>query len=363
MNDMGDDPSFDVPDVSSFEQPERDVLAAAIDDQYETDAVDDWLAQLVSDTAYVERNGTYYRVDAAVPTYTLAAEQVDRSDVDGAVASGDTYDEAVTYDGAVRRGLIRRASSGGYEMPYVWPSLRSLVEEYAAVEVHGDVYRLSLSTADPGPPYTVDATGVSAGDLVDGDVRPLDAFPAEYRETIREAALHSGAYGTNVDVPEDVLHRLDATRLVRVDDRYYNTYVNRPGQFPVAVEATVESGLPEPRLTFAVRNAGDEPVDVMTGAPAPFGVLSYERADTDGTGTLWTDDYVENDHVTVADGEVTMVEDIGIARTVAPGESWTQTYRLRAPEAGRYVVADSLSVSAGDASAEFPFRVEFAVTD
>jgi hypothetical protein len=149
-----------VPDVSSFEQPERDVLAAAIDDQYETDAVDDWLAQLVSDTAYVERNGTYYRVDAAVPTYTLAAEQVDRSDVDGAVASGDTYDEAVTYDGAVRRGLIRRASSGGYEMPYVWPSLRSLVEEYAAVEVHGDVYRLSLSTADPGPPYTVDATGV-----------------------------------------------------------------------------------------------------------------------------------------------------------------------------------------------------------
>lgn len=363
MNHMGDDPSFNVPGVSSFETPESDVLETAIDGQYGSDEVPDWLAQLLADTAYVERDGTYYRLDATVPTYTLTAEQVDRSSVDGDIASSDTYDEAVTYDGLVRRGLIRRASRGGYEMPYVWPSLRSLVEEYAAVEVYGDIYEFSLSKSDPGPPYSVDATPVSADELVDGDVRALDAFPAEYRETIREAALHTGVHGTNADVSEDVLNRLDATRLVRVDDRYYNTYVERPGQFLVDVNATVESGLPEPRVTFAVRNEGDDPVDVLTGPPAPFGVLSYERADTDGTGTLWTDDYDDNEHVKVENGGVKMVHDIGIERAVAPGESWTRTYRLRNPETGRYVVDDSLSVSDGDASAEFPFRVEIVVTD
>lgn len=363
MNDMGTDPSFDIPDASSFQDPERGVLDTAIDDRYESDDVPHWLAEFVFDTPYVERNGTYYRLDASIPTYTLTAERVDRSSVDGEVASPDTYDDAVTYDGLVRRGLIRRAAGGGYELSYVWPSLRSLVDEYAAVETHRGVYELSLSASDPGPPYTVAATRVSADALVDGAVRSLDAFPAAHRETIREAALHSGVYGTNADVPADVLDRLDDTQLVRVGNRYFNTYVERPGKFPVTVDATVEFGLPEPRVTFSVRNEGDETVSVLTGPPAPFGVLRYEAADSDETGVLWTEQYRDTEHVFVEDGEVTMVHSIGIGLELSPGESVSGTYTVREPEPGRYVVADSLGVSTSEADASFPFRVEIVVTD
>ncbi|MDL5361951.1 hypothetical protein [Halalkalicoccus sp. NIPERK01] len=122
-------------------------------------------------------------------------------------------------------------------------------------------------------------------------------------------------------------------------------------------------------IEFELRNEGDEPIEVSSGAPWPFGVLWMERKDApDEPGvTLWTDAYEGSSHVGTEGRRVTWVQDIGLVEDVAGGESVADTYELHgdtpglAPETYRFSIG--VGVRARDASESVSADFELAVTD
>ncbi|MFC4249515.1 hypothetical protein ACFOZ7_21710 [Natribaculum luteum] len=113
---------------------------------------------------------------------------------------------------------------------------------------------------------------------------------------------------------------------------------DRDGNSPLEVSGTLvddEVTVSSPaRLRLAVRNRGDRDVDYGTGVPPPLGVLAA------GGATLWTDAYVESEHV---DGSrllrtVTSVDDVGLVQPVRAGETVDETYAFAASP-GEYRVS------------------------
>lgn len=88
-------------------------------------------------------------------------------------------------------------------------------------------------------------------------------------------------------------------------------------------------------IEFELRNEGDEPIELSSGAPWPFGVLWMQREAPDGPGvTLWTDAYEESTHVGTEGRHVTDVQDIGIIEELDGGESVSETYELHGDTPG-----------------------------
>ena len=373
LNDLGDDPSGGITAFADLDDRERRVVERALGESYETDDPPEWLASFLGETGFVERDGTYYRLDHELPTTTVTAEVVDESAVDGSVADYEAYEAAVTHDGRVLSGLLRIAREGGMEFTHVWPSLREFLDSYSAVDYHGDVVSFSVDVEDSGPPYAVTASEVSVAEAVDADVWTVADADEETRELVRRAGEYDGAYGFD-DAPEGFFDALDAHQYAYLDGTFYTTYVENREQVSVALAAEFDDG----GLTLALRNDADRELDVNTGAPPPFGVLSFrpvdsgsDDADAESSGrdrnrrTLWTDAYEESDHVHTEGGEVTAINGIGLAVTLAPGETASETYEVPVEDlsSGEYVVDVSVGVAGGDAgeSATARYRVVFSV--
>ena len=80
-------------------------------------------------------------------------------------------------------------------------------------------------------------------------------------------------------------------------------------------------------ITIAVQNIGDTTIEILSGAPAPFGVLAAESPAENGT-PLWSDAYEESEHVEIT-SEGLVVEDIGLVTTLDQDERVEEFYELR----------------------------------
>ncbi|WP_122089416.1 hypothetical protein [Halalkalicoccus subterraneus] len=122
-------------------------------------------------------------------------------------------------------------------------------------------------------------------------------------------------------------------------------------------------------IEFALRNEGDEPIEVSSGAPWPFGVPWLEPTDaSDEPGvTLWTDAYEKSSHVGTNGRHVTAVQDIGLVEELEGGESVTRTYELYSdtpglePETYRFRIG--VGARSGEVSEGAAFYFELVVSD
>lgn len=356
LNDLGDDPRGRVTSFSSLSTREKEVVASAIDGTYRTRDPPEWLREFVSATSFVERSGTYYRLDDTLPTYRVTAEAVAESDVAGEIATYDEYERAVTREEYVATGLLRIARREGVELSYVWPALRTFFENYDAARYHGDLLDFAVAVDDAGPPAELSATEVPVSEAVGGAVWRADAAPERTRELVRRAGRARGGYGFD-RAPAGLLDALRNHRYVALDGTFYTSYVESDGEVPVSVGAEVREG----RLRLAARHDGtdgasegddgsDDEIRLASGPPRPFGVVRCRSADADvGDGrVLWTDAYAASDRVRTAGRDVTATDDAALVSTLAPGETVAEEYAVPADlPSGEYVVEGSLGVEDG----------------
>lgn len=109
-------------------------------------------------------------------------------------------------------------------------------------------------------------------------------------------------------------------------------------------------------IEFELRNEGEEPIEISSGAPWPFGVVWMERegAHDEPGVTLWTNAYEESGHVRTEGRRAVEVEDIGLVEEVTGGESVRETYELHhdTPElvTGTYRFSVVVGARAGEIS-------------
>ena len=363
FNDLGANPSGGITTVSDLESRERNVLQAALADGYETDDPPEWLVKFASGTTFVRKDGTYYRLEDDLPTYTLTAEAVAESDVSGKIASYDAYERAVTHDGVVMSGLMRTAEDGGQTLGYLWSNLEAFVEQYDAVRYHGDVLDFSLSVEDSGAPYSITAERVPMSEAVGEDVWNASSASEDLRRFVRKAGHKEGVYRFS-DAPSGLFEKVDANEYVYLDGTFYTTYVEKRESVPVSLsaeftDATADGGA----LRLELRNESDAELRISSGAPRPFGVLNYHpKGDESSSATLWTDAYEETNYVKTEGESVTMVLSIGLMTKVAPGETVGRTFEVDGGLApGRYVIEGNVGVERGGngGGATLPYRVVF----
>ncbi|MFC4450258.1 hypothetical protein [Halorussus aquaticus] len=384
LNDLGDDPTGAVTPAADLSDRERAVLRSAVAGTHRTRDPPEWLRRFASSTSFVERDGTYLRLDDTFPTHRVTAETVAPSDVTGDVATYEEYERAVTREDYVASGLLRIAREEGIELSYVWPSLAAFFDAYDAARYHGDVVSFSVEVTDSGPPYELSATEVPVSVAVGGPVWNADAARERTRELLRRAGRTRGGYGFD-RAPAGLLDELRTHEYVRLDDTFYTSVVEKHGPVPVSVSARVENG----RLHLALDNEGDTALTLSGGAPRPFGVVRCrpadsanrssgptDRADSPDASTdhlLWTDAYAASDYVRTEDRDVRLVEEVALTTTVEPGATVSETYAVPAAlPPGEYAVEGSLGVreTRGQRSAEkssrtrrstVRYRVSFAV--
>ncbi|NEU57166.1 hypothetical protein [Halorussus sp. MSC15.2] len=356
LNDLGDDPTGAVTSAADLSDRERAVLRSAVAGTHRTRDPPEWLRRFASSTSFVERNGTYLRLDDNFPTYRVTAEAVPHGDVTGKVATYEEYERAVTREDYVASGLLRIAREEGIELSYVWPSLAAFFDAYDAARYHGEVVSFSVEVTDSGPPYELSATEVPVSAAVGGPVWNADAASERTRELLRRAGRTRGAYGFD-RAPAGLLDELQSHEYVRLDGTFYTSVVEKRAPIPVSVSARVGNG----RLRLALDNESDTALTLSGGAPRPFGVVrcrptdtsnpssgQTDRADSPDSSTdrlLWTDAYAASDHVRTKGRDVQLVEDVALTTTVDPGATVSETYAVPADlPPGEYAVEGSLGV-------------------
>ncbi|WP_135825881.1 hypothetical protein [Halorussus ruber] len=375
LNDLGDDPRGGITAFSDLSDRESEVVTTAIGGAYETDDPPEWLAAFASATPFVERNGTYYRLDDTFPTHRVTAEAVPEGQVEGPVATYEEYERAVTREDYVMSGLLRVARREGIELDYVWPALRAFFRKFDAARYHGEVLDFSVEVEDAGPPFRLSATEVPVSEAAGGAVWRADSASQKARSLVRRAGSVRGAHGFD-RAPSGLLDALQSHEYVLLDGTFYTSYVESRGSPPISVAAEFRDG----RLRLAARNRGDSARRLSSGAPRPFGVVRCRATETTGEPAgnpdrdsrlrdphlLWTDAYAESDRVRTEGREVELASDVALVSTLAPGESVAETYAVPDLPPGEYAVEGSLGVaraSKGDdaGSSTVRYRVTFSV--
>ncbi len=219
-------------------------------------------------------------------------------------------------------------------------------------------HRLSLRVNDLG-----DEAPAGEGDVVD-----IEELDEKHHETIREAAETRGLYGVE-DPPEGLTEAFEDTEFLRIDGTYYWVGVGDSSDVDVAFDAELvdESGSDgDPAvLSLSLENRGERTVEIGSGAPAPFGVLSIHPAgEPDGEShLLWTGEYEESDHVRTVGRSVTAVQDIGKVTDLDPGERIVREYEIDPAgfTEGRYELTDSVGVDDGENGGSLAYTVNVRV--
>ena len=80
-------------------------------------------------------------------------------------------------------------------------------------------------------------------------------------------------------------------------------------------------------IELIAKNGTESEIEYGTGAPSPFGAL-YDPDSPEAI--LWTEKYVESQHVETDGRRITGMNDIGISVRLSPGESRSETYEFAA---------------------------------
>jgi hypothetical protein len=385
-----------VPDLASLDPAARRAVRDAIAGGYEsTDpaaAVRDLFR--VDDVTYVRADGAYYRLDPTLPVYEVWLAPVSEAAVEDPV----TLDEMEQCSHPDPRGFVppptaRRGDP--YRTYHLDPALESCIEDHPYLELGGEYYRYRTAVDDPGVPYAVDATRVSARTVagIEGPSVAWADVPSDARTLVR-AAVESGRPNdgdgsvTRESVP-DSLRDVDARYdWIRRGDGFYAVDLDHAGGAPIDVGVRVVEArtreLDPAWLAFSVTNTGGRPVRLSTGPPEPFGILRARRLDGDGEDgtagddrrsdggaglTLWSREYVTSRFIGTYAGRVAGVAAVGRSVTLRSGETREQRYAVRRNpgrlETGTYRVDDAFLVAVGEESPDevtVPFEVDVRVT-
>lgn len=357
------------PDVADLDPAAREAVRAAIDGRYESTDPPAPVRQLFSvhRETYVRDEGTFYRLDPSLPVSEIWLEPVDAAEATDALTL-DELEHCVDPDPrGFRTPPLERADDPARTY-HVDPRLRDCIERHPYVELgDGDTYRYHVAVDDPGAPYTITATRVSAATVagIEGTVADgTDALP-ETREVLRAATE-----GTlrRQSVPDGVQALAAAYDHVRFGERFYELDLGHAGAAPLRIDVTVtdaESREFAPAwLALSVTNVGGETVELETGPPAPFGVLHGE-ATHGGDLPLWSPAYGESRHVGTQAGRVTGIAAVGLSTALEPGETRTTRYAVRRNpgrlDAGIYHVRDGFAVTSDRVETPYPYDLRIRV--
>jgi hypothetical protein len=340
---------------SALDDPERRVVEAAVAGAYETEHPPTWLRRFVHGTDYVRVDGRFYELSSTLPTYVVEPTAVDPASVDGPVASRERYRQLREREYGVSCALTCETADGDYRtVRTVWlrPETVAFLEQFDYVEHHGSVVRLDVRVEDPGPPYRVTARRVAAAAVRGGATVDIDDLPADSQADLRRAARTPGVTGVD-DLAPAVVDTLRSHAYLRVDGRYYTTYLSDVRSAPLVAWGRVSRGETEPldpaSVELGVRNAGDSSIEVSGGPPMPFGVASAHPPDEpDHDRSLWSPAYRETGAITTLGRRPIAVLGIGQTATLAPGETLTTDYEFGPLRPGTWLVDESVGVTADD---------------
>jgi hypothetical protein len=350
---------------------EQDIIREALDSGYTTDKAPEWLVTFVASTPYFLRDGQYYELDNPFPSYTIYGEIVTEDEVDGRIASVETYREAVTHDGLVSTGIARLAlQDGGLKEPYLWDDFLTFVETYEAFDnPYGeDLVSLTVEHENPEPPYTITAAHVSPTEVSEESIWDATNAPAEVTSVVAAAGEKEGLYGVD-SPPTELLDQLDAHQYVYLDGTFYTTYIEKAGELPVSIDATLtDASLADSaRIELSLTNHDDEEVEISAGAPKPFGVLRfYPHDNSDERFLLWTDDYEENSHVKTDDHSILRIEEVAELLQLKPRETVRREFHIEQSDLkpGQYIIESDVRVRTLDGmGGTLPYRVVFSVSN
>ncbi|WP_049922049.1 hypothetical protein [Halopiger djelfimassiliensis] len=385
-------------DAAELNETTLAAIETAIDDgRYETDEPADALLEGLFRLSYVEYEGTVYAVEYEMPEYVVSARDVPASEADSAATISWRNERlrALGVDNGEIIGAVHavldpgRDGEGGatdteYRATILEENLAEFLETYSYVVYPGDgdgepepngYVELERDHEDPGPPYTVTVEELDDEDRYGRPVSDVTSYPDPVAETLR-AVVRQGK--THYDeLPDGFDAVLDDESYVRVDGDVYEPQLRTVDHDDVPVSlslATVDDA--ERSFTLEVTTDRADGVQLSSGAPAPFGVLSALAIDRSGSGrggaTLWSDAYDESGHVHVTerDGDRMLeINSIGLTTTLEPDEPLAETYAVRPEwgfEAGTYRLESTLSVRWGtenERSAAYPFVITLSVPD
>ncbi|MFB6154647.1 MAG: hypothetical protein ABEJ22_02055 [Haloferacaceae archaeon] len=360
----------DVARVESLDPAAREAVREAIGGGYETSDPPEALAAFLSlrGENYVRDGDAYYRLDPTLPVVEVWMEPVPESEATGAV----TLDELEACIHPDPRGFVTpplAREDDPFRTYRLDPEVRSCLDEHPYLQTEdGDYFEYHVAVDDPGAPYTLTATRVQATDVADveGRVVPWEEVPADARDPLLAAR---GDRIERESVPDSLRALADEYEWFRREGTFHRFALDHTGAAPVRVDARVtdrESREFDPAwLELSVTNTGGEPVELSTGPPAPFGILSARRDDGGGRVLLWTREYVESRFIGVHGGRIGGVAAVGLAVTLDPGETRGTRYQIRRNPgrlpAGTYRVDDSFGVRVGDDHAAYPYHVRLEI--
>ena len=132
---------------------------------------------------------------------------------------------------------------------------------------------------------------------------------------------------------------------------------DRAISFEYDVQRATITGESPAVIELTAGNETDREIEYVTGAPKPFGTL-YDSDSPEAI--LWTDRYAESQHVQTEGRRITGGEDIGVAVTLSPGGSRSETYEFSAPPGNYSIQRTGNPITIGDDTYELEVTVSEA---
>ena len=362
-----------VPRVADLDPAARSAVQAALDGRYESTDPPAAVRRLfhVHSTTYVRTDGVYYRLEPTLPVFEVWLEPVSKAEAEDPI----TFDELEQCTHPDPRGIVpppRGRKDDPERLYYLGPRERSCIQEHPYVELgDGNYYRYHIDVDDPGEPYTVEATRVSAKTVanIEGNVLEWTDVATDIRELLLAAETDTLE---RQSIPESLRDLAAEYEYVRRDGRFYEVDLDHIGAAPIRMDVRVtdaESREFDPAwLELSVTNTGNREVDVFTGPPAslaPFGILWATHVDGDGRILLWSQEYVEDRLIGTRAGRVTGVASAGVRVTLDPGETRLARYAIRRNpgrlDSGVYRGHDSFGVSVDGENSKISYPYELDI--
>lgn len=280
---------------------------------------------LVDDTLYVAGRVDDRRRSTVAALDATDGEERWRVELPDAGPGSPVVSEETVYLGTDDGGLYALDAASGdrrWSLRFEWGvGTPALLGDRLVTSVGGRLYALTRRDDPDASPW--------AG-VVDAYRGPDPGTPA-----YPDSDFYFGTHGYDVET-----------------DSAVNTEADAP--FELTVDVTGDRIDADEAVTVALSftNESDDDLTISGGAPAPFEIVRFNERGGTRTLTAWSDAY-EDGHVhTTPHRGVVGRNDIGVATTVEPGETVSETYRLsngtHGIQPGTYSFRDAYNVRRGE---------------